>query len=77
MFITWKNNVLVLFITSVKGEKNKVILEKKRPSETSISAKIARKPFGDKPIVILDIPSFANKFNHKIDAIDKGNQLKA
>jgi hypothetical protein len=50
---------------------------RKKPSETSTSAKTTRVPFGDQPTAVLEIPAFDDKYNHNIGAIDKGNKLKA
>ncbi|CZR52909.1 uncharacterized protein PAC_02786 [Phialocephala subalpina] len=77
MFIAWKDNALVLFMTNVHGMLEMVESRRKRPSETSTSAKIVRVPFGDKPTAILEIPSLDDKYNHKMGAVDQGNKLKA
>jgi len=62
---------------TVEGELKLVERQRKRPSETSSSAKTARQPFGDDPTAILKIPVLDNKYNHQMGAIDRGNQLKA
>jgi hypothetical protein len=77
LFIAWKDNVLVLFITTIAGQLEMVDKIRKRPSETLISTKITRKPFGDKPRKLLFVLVFDNKYNNKINPVDQGNQLKA
>lgn len=76
-FVAWKDNALVLFMTTVAGELDLVEKERKRPSETSTSAKTARVPFGNNPTALLGIPVLDEKYNHYMGAIDQGNQLKA
>lgn len=49
---------------------------RKRPSETSTSAKTVRKPFGDQAIKKLLIPAFDDNYNHGMGYVDQGNQLK-
>jgi Transposase IS4 len=77
LFIAWKDNALVLFMTTIKGGLDIIESLRKRPSETSTSAKTARVPFGDQPTAVLEIPAFDDKYNHNISAINKGNKLKA
>jgi hypothetical protein len=55
-FVAWKDNALVLFMTTVAGELDLVEKQRKRPSETSTSAKTARAPFRDNATAILGIP---------------------
>jgi hypothetical protein len=55
----------------------RVLRIRKRPKETSSKAKIAQKPFGDKPIKELFIPIVADHYNHFIGTIDKFNHLTA
>lgn len=76
-FIAWKDNALVLFMTTVADQQSMVEKERKRPSETSTSAKTSRKPFGNSPRKVLPIPVFTENYNHKMNAVDQGNQLKA
>jgi hypothetical protein len=76
LFIAWKDNALVLFMTTVSGQLEMVDKLRKRPSETSISAKTTRKPFGDEPRKLLLVPVFDNKYNNKMNPVDQGNQLK-
>ena len=76
-YVAWKDNALVLFITIVEGELDLVEKERKRPLETSSSAKTVRVPFGDNPTALLEIPVLDDKYNHQMGAIDQRNQLKA
>jgi hypothetical protein len=76
LFIAWKDNALVLFITTIKGGLDMIESLRKRPSETLTSAKTARVPFRDQPTAILEIPAFDDKYNHNMGAVDKRNKLK-
>lgn len=75
-FIAWKDNALVLFMSTVDEGKELVERLRKRPSETSTSAKTARKPFGDQAMKKLLIPAFDDNYNHGMGYVDQGNQLK-
>lgn len=48
-------------MTTVAGELDLVQKQRKRPSETSTSAKTSRKPFGDNPTALLGIPVLDDK----------------
>jgi hypothetical protein len=69
--MTWKDNILVLFMTTVAGELDLVEKQqRKRPLEISISAKTIRIPFGDNPIALLGIPILDNKYNYHMGIMD-------
>ncbi|KAK0101558.1 hypothetical protein ONS95_006723 [Cadophora gregata] len=74
--IAWKDNTLVLSMSTFSDGQSTVERLRKRPSETSSAAKTARKPFGPNPRAILAIPEFEDKYNHQIGGVDQGNQLK-
>ena len=75
-YIAWKDNALVLFMSTVNDGVEKVEKLRKRPSETSTSAKTARAPFGDHARKLLEIPEFDELYNHEMGAVDEGNKLK-
>jgi hypothetical protein len=68
--MAWKDNALVLFMTTIEGELDLVERQRKRPSETSTSAKTVRAPFGDNSQALLKIPVLDNKYNYQMGAID-------
>ena len=74
--IAWKDNALVLSMSTHSDALRKVQAYRKRPSETSSSAKTARVPFGKHARAWLAIPEYENDYNHQMGAVDKGNQLK-
>ncbi|KAF7502015.1 hypothetical protein GJ744_010057 [Endocarpon pusillum] len=51
--------------------------ERKRPRKTASNSKTTRKPFGDQPTKVLEIPSFIDFYNHNMGAVDQANQLRA
>ena len=74
--IAWKDNSLVLCQSSVYyGHKTRELL-RKRPKESSTSAKTARAVFGGEFEKILEIPEFIDDYNHHAKAVDRGDQLK-
>jgi hypothetical protein len=74
--MAWKDNALVLSMSTVADGKSTVERLRKRPSETSSAAKTSRKPFGPNTRTTLPIPEYEDEYNHQIGAVDRGNQLK-
>jgi hypothetical protein len=74
--MAWKDNALVLSMSTVADGKSTVERLRKRPSETSSAAKTSRKPFGPNTRTTLPIPEYEDEYNHQIGAVDQGNQLK-
>jgi hypothetical protein len=73
----WKDNSFVLFQSTVYHGNTTITRSRKRPKLTSSSAKTARAVFGDKPRKDLEIPVFADDYNHIMNGCDRGNQLKS
>ena len=63
-------------MSTVNNEERYIEKFRKRPSETSTSAKTARIPFGNHARKLLDIPEFDEEYNHQMEAVDEGNKLK-
>ena len=68
--IGWKDNTFVLTISIVYNRTICVIIVRKRPKKTLISAKTARVPFEDQPTKALEISKVYDFYNHKINAIN-------
>lgn len=77
IFIAWKDNAFVLMMTIVKGGLEPKQTLRKRPKETSTLAKMSRVLFGDQATKVLPIPEILDKYNHKIEAVNRGNNLRA
>src|SRR6266516_6830567 len=68
----WKDNEIVLFITTVFSDTSTVIRLRKRPGKAnSEPKKTARKAFGDQWQKILPIPTAIDKYNYHINRVDK------
>jgi hypothetical protein len=76
-FLAWKDNALVLFQSTISDGQSTIVRERKRPSETSSSAKTARVPFGDSPTKELSIPRFVDDYNRQMNAVDQADQLRS
>ncbi|PVH85756.1 hypothetical protein DL98DRAFT_511305 [Cadophora sp. DSE1049] len=74
--IAWKDNALVLSMSTHSDAQRKIKRLRRRPSETSTLVKTARVPFGKHARAWLDIPEYENDYNHQMGAVDRGNQLK-
>jgi hypothetical protein len=73
--IAWKDNSLVLVQSVYSGHETRELL-RKRPKESSTSAKTARAVFEKEYQKLLDIPEFIDDYNHRAKAVDRGDQLK-
>jgi hypothetical protein len=74
--MAWKDNALVLFMSTVDDGSGGVERLRKRPSETSSAANTSRVPFGDYARALLKIPEFDDNYNYNMGAVDQGNSLK-
>lgn len=71
----WKDNVLVLFMTTTFNGKEKVASIWKRPRDSS-SSKASRAIFGDDIYKLLAIPLLTNLYNYCVNGVDIANQAK-
>jgi hypothetical protein len=75
--IGFKDNAYVLLQSTVHDGKQTVDRNRRRPKETSSSAKTARIPFGDQPCKVLAIPIVVDDYNYHMGYVDQGDQLSA
>ncbi|KAH9224535.1 hypothetical protein DL95DRAFT_473064 [Leptodontidium sp. 2 PMI_412] len=74
--MAWKDNALVLSLSTENDGQREVKCLRKRPSETSSLAKTSRVPFGPNATAWLAIPEYQYLYNHQMGTVDRGNQLK-
>ena len=73
----WQDNNAVLGLTTAHCLKNDTIERlRKRPSPTSVNARIVRPVFGDEPFKHLHIPRAIDDYNHYVNGVDRSNQLR-
>ena len=74
MQFAFKDNALVLAMSTHFSNWWR---ERKRPASTSTSAKTARVPFGDQPLKMLQTSFLIDRYNHNMNGVDIGDQLRA
>jgi hypothetical protein len=73
----WQDNNAVLGITTGFSLTETVLRERKRPKQTSTSARIVRPIFGDEHRKRLYIPTVIDRYNHCMNGVDNVDQLRA
>ena len=74
----WKDQNLVLFMSSACTGRDLVIRERRKPAKTSTNACSSRKVFAkDKYTKNLPIPSFIDLYNHHMGGVDQQDQLRS
>ena len=76
-FIAWKDNALVLFMSTIDDGSQVIKKLRKRPLETSSFAKTLRVPFNRQARALFNILVFNDLYNHRMGYVDEGNHLKA
>ena len=77
MEFAWKDQNVVLFMTTIHTGKETVIKSRRRPAETSTNAKTSRAPFGDQAVKDMPIPEFIDMYNHHMNGVDQADQLRS
>lgn len=73
----WKDQNVVLFMSTVSNGIDQILRPRKRPGTTSTNAKTSRKVFGNQTIKELLIPKFINDYNHYMGAVDQADQSRS
>ncbi|KAG5803595.1 hypothetical protein H9Q74_014487, partial [Fusarium xylarioides] len=75
--IAWKDNALVLFMTSVFTGAEIKQRTRKRPTTTHSRARAIKKRFSEEGILNLWIPSVSAEYNEEMGAVDLGDQYRS
>ena len=72
----WKDQNVVLFMTTIDNGRKTVKRLRRRPSKTATNARTSRAVFGDQVRKELSIPEFINMYNHYMNGVDNADQLR-
>ena len=75
--IAWKDNALVLFLSTVFKGDEKCERWRKRPSTKKATARPIQRFFGDEPVKLISIPTLAATYNDEMNHVDRGDQMRA
>ncbi|KAF4338777.1 pep1 [Fusarium beomiforme] len=74
---SWKDNALVLFLTTVFREGNQVIRSRQWPAGSSAANRAAREVFGSELGKDLRVPLGIDEYSHHTNGVDTGDQLRS
>ena len=75
MEFAWKDQNVVLFMSTVSNGQKTVKRLRRRPAKTATNARTSRAVFGEMTTKELDIPEFINMYNHYMNGVDNADQL--
>ena len=76
--LAWKDQNVVLFVTTVHDGKESVIRSRKRPPKTASNSASSRRVFSpNEAVKDLPIPEFIDAYNHYMNGVDQADQLRA
>ena len=75
--LAWKDQNVVLFMTTVSDGTETVRRLRRRPAKTATNARTSRAEFGEMTTKELDIPVFIDMYNHYMNAVDNADQLRS
>ena len=73
----WKDQNIVLFMSTVSIGRETVIRNRRRPIITVINSQTSRKVYGNQSTKDLEIPAFIDDYNYYMGGMDQANQLRS
>ena len=77
MKMAWKDQNVVLFMSTVGMPAEKIKRLRRRPARTATNARTSRAMFGDEPTKRLKIPVFIDNYNHFMNGVNVADQLRS
>jgi hypothetical protein len=75
--IAWKDNSLVLFLSTVFTGLETIIKKRKRPNSSAPYSRSIKQKFGPYSVLQLCLPSIAAQYNDYMNGVDRADQLRA
>ncbi|EXM18013.1 hypothetical protein FOTG_13865 [Fusarium oxysporum f. sp. vasinfectum 25433] len=75
--IAWKDNALVLFLSTVFKGDERCERWRKRPSTKKATARPIQRFFGDEASKLISTPTVATTYNDEMNHVDRGDQMRA
>ena len=77
MELTWKDQNVVLFMTTVATGNERELVLCRRLAATATNTRTSRAIFGDEVTKWIEIPGFTNAYNHFMNGVDVADQLRS
>ena len=77
MQFAWKDQNVVLFMSTISNGEEKVRRLRRRPAKTATNARTSRAIFGEMTTKELNIPAFIDMYNHYMNGVDNADQLRS
>jgi hypothetical protein len=75
--IAWKDNALVLFLSTVYRGPETIVRKRKRPNSTQPHSRSIKQKFGSHSVLQLSLPSIAAHYNDNMNAVDIADHLRS
>ena len=76
MEFAWKDQNVVLFMSTISNGRETVQRLRRRPAKTATNTRTSRAVFGEMTTKELDIPEFIDMYNHYMNGVDCADQLR-
>ncbi|RKK21506.1 hypothetical protein BFJ67_g17243 [Fusarium oxysporum f. sp. cepae] len=77
--IAWKDNSLVLFLSTVYSgaDDQRTLKRRKKPANKGAQSKPIQETFGDAVIKVIPIPTISASYNDEMNHVDRGDQIRS